>query len=334
MSQVPGFSPTFLAGTVLVSALVCLLAVALATGPGGWPALVQAVHGEPFARVQVCDLRLPRALVAMLVGAALASAGVVFQGLLANPLAGPYTLGLSSGAALGASLALVCGLAGLALPLAAFAGAGLTLALVLALARGGQGLEPRLLILAGIVVGSVLAAGVSLVKVLAGDSLAAVVFWVMGSLSGRGWAEVHLAWPWIVIGLAGLVVYARDLDPLALGAEHAHACGVEVAASRRALLLLAALVSAAAVAVSGVIGFVGLIVPHLLRLLLGPGHRRLLLLAIPGGAILLLAADLLGRAGARAAGEGEIPVGVVTALLGGPFFCLLLMRRRGTDGAG
>jgi iron complex transport system permease protein len=317
----------------LAAAFLAVAAPALLVGAADLPAAevfrALAGHGEEGVRLIVLDIRLPRVVLAFLVGSALAVSGVVFQGLLVNPLAGPYTLGISSGAAFGASLAIWAGTALWSLPLAALGGAGLTLLAVLLLSRGSAGHEPRSLILAGIVVGAILSAAVSLIKTLSGESLSAIVFWIMGSLSGRGWDEVRTLTPYLAVGLAGILVFARDLDLLCLGTDHAHAAGVDVRAHRQLLLVFASLVAAAAVSVSGVIGFVGLVAPHTFRMLLGPGHRRLTLFSLFGGGLLLVYADTLARWLSRG---GDLPVGVVTALLGGPLFCVLLARRQRSEG--
>ncbi len=312
----------------LILALFIILPVSLMVGPADIDVSqigdMLSGTGDSTSLLIVQDIRIPRMLLAFLVGTALAVAGVVFQGLLTNPLAGPFTLGISSGAAFGASLAILAGLSAWCLPFTALAGAAATLGVVLLLSRG-TGLQPGNLILAGIVVGSILSAAISLVKSLSGESLSAIVFWIMGSLSGRGWLEIRLFLPYLVIGLLGIFIYARDLDLLCLGDDHAHSLGVDVTSSRRLLIFFASMVAAAAVAVSGIIGFVGLVVPHALRMLLGPSHRKLAVLSALAGGTLLLYADTLARA---LSFSGEIPVGVITALLGGPFFCVLLTQRR------
>ena len=283
---------------------------------------------DPVDRAILLGVRLSRVTLAALVGGGLACAGVVFQGILLNPLADPYTVGVSSGAALGASLAILGGLGGYTawglglLPLCAFAGALAALAAVHMLASSRDFGSGNTLILAGIVVSTTLSAGISLIKSLNEESVSSIVFWILGSFSGRGWGHVAFSAPYVVAGVAGAVWLGRDLDLLALGDESARQMGVEAAAVRRWLLILASVVTGACVAVSGVIGFVGLVVPHLLRMLLGPGHRRLLVGSFLAGAVLLVLADSLART--VLPGGEELPVGVVTALLGGPFFCYLL----------
>ena len=290
---------------------------------------------NPTALLIVTGLRLPRILLSFLTGAALAVSGGVFQGILRNPLADPFTIGVSTGAAFGATLAIFFGLAasqtaflGLSmglLPLAALAGALGALFLVIALARAGGTIRRETLVLAGIVTATFLSALISLLKSLDEDSVSSIVFWIMGSFQGRGWESVGIFLPYFVAGIAVIWFFSRELDLLAMGETQARQLGLNASASRTRLLVGASLLAGAAVSVSGVIGFVGLIVPHLVRLLLGAEHRRLLLISGLLGGIVLLWADVLARS---ILPDGvELPVGVVTALLGGPFFCLLLMRK-------
>lgn len=283
----------------------------------------------------IWQLRLSRIILAILVGLALAVAGTTFQGLLRNPLADPFTLGVSTGAACGASVVIFAGLGATSLwglgllPLAALGGALASLGLVLVLGRINGQLRRDTMVLAGIVVATFLSAVISLLKSLDEESVSSIVFWVMGSFQGRGWNHVLFALPYLLCGLALIAWQARELDLLALGELQARQLGVEVSVARRRLLVGASLLTAGAVSVSGIIGFVGLIVPHLLRLLLGAEHRPLLILSGLLGGVLLLWSDVLARI--ILPGGEELPVGVVTAILGGPFFCLLLRRKRGVE---
>ncbi len=279
----------------------------------------------------VFDVRLPRILCAALVGSGLALAGVVYQGVLRNPLADPYTLGVSTGAAFGAAVALlgnIDAVAVLSVPLFAFAGAVGVLAVVLWLASVDGRLHANTLILAGIVVGAILAAGISFLKYLADEQVSVIIFWLMGSFASRSWIHVGVVLAAVLAGGAVIFAYGRDLDILALGDRSAESLGLDAAKVRRRLLVAASLVAAVCVSVSGIIGFVGLIVPHLMRFVVGPDSRRLALVCLGGGGILLLAADTVSRAVL----PREVPVGVLTALLGGPFFCYLFRRRRGFRG--
>jgi iron complex transport system permease protein len=287
---------------------------------------------DDTVRYIVIHVRLARIVLALMVGAALALSGAVYQGVLLNPLADPFTLGVSTGAAFGASLAIILGLGGFhllgisALPVAAFAGALSALYLVYLLGRMDGRIQITTLVLAGIIVSTFLSACISLLKSLNEDSVSTIVFWIMGSLSGKSWMHVLLVLPYLLAGGAAIFWFTRELDLLCLGDLQAQHLGVNVQQVRFVLLLASSLLTAAAVSVSGVIGFVGLVVPHLVRLLVGPQHRRLLPAVLLAGALLLLIADTIARS-LLPSGE-ELPVGVVTAILGGPFFCYLLLHRR------
>ncbi len=232
----------------------------------------------------IFQIRLSRVCLSLLVGMSLAVAGTAFQGILRNPLADPFTLGVSTGAACGASLAIFLGVAaktafgmGL-LPLAALAGAMAALAAVLALGRINGRLRRDTMILAGIVVATFLSALISLLKSLDEDSVSSIVFWIMGSFQGRGWPQLLFALPYMLAGMVLVFLNARELDLLALGEMQARQMGLEVDQARRRLLIGASLLTAGAVSVSGIIGFVGLVVPHLLRMIIGAEHRPLLIL--------------------------------------------------------
>ncbi|MDR7483718.1 MAG: iron chelate uptake ABC transporter family permease subunit [Armatimonadota bacterium] len=327
-------------------ALLVLLGLALlvgvASGPVAIPwrtvaAIVLERLGLPLAPTWtpveasiVWDLRLPRTLLALVVGAGLAGAGGVFQGLLRNPLADPYIIGVSAGAAFGATVAIATGLtAGLvglaATPLLAFAGAVGALGVVYALARRGGDAPVEDLLLAGIAVSAFLGAVVSWLQLSGGENLQRVIFWLMGGFSGRSWPHLTMAAPLVAVGLAVAWLYGRDLNVLLLGDETARSMGVEVAAARRLLIAAGGLMAASGVAAAGLIGFVGLIVPHVLRLLVGPDHRRLIPASALGGASLLAAADVAAR---TLLPSTELPVGILTAMLGAPFFLLVLVRER------
>jgi iron complex transport system permease protein len=287
---------------------------------------------DDSVRYIALNVRLARIVLAVAVGAGLALAGSVYQGVLLNPLADPFTLGVSTGAAFGASVAILLGWGGLTwmgvslLPAAAFAGALGALYGVYLLGRMDGRLHSTTLVLAGIIVSTFLSAWISLLKSLNEESVSTIVFWIMGSLSGRTWSHAALVLPYLLIGGAVILFHARELDLLSLGDVQAQQMGVDVGRVRFRLLLAASLITGAAVAVSGVIGFVGLVVPHLVRLTVGPAHRRLLPLAMLTGGLLVLVADTLARS-LLPHGE-ELPVGVVTAILGGPFFCFLMLHRK------
>ena len=280
---------------------------------------------DDINRAVILDIRLPRILTAVLVGAGLATAGAVFQGLLMNPLADPYTLGVSTGAALGATLAIFFGfflpggLGMLTVPLFAFAGALLALGAVYSLALINGTLAVTNLILSGVIVSAILSAAISFLKSMAGDSVGSIVFWLMGSFASRGWHHVFLCLPAVFVGLLICCYYADDLNVLSLGTKSARQLGVDDGKVITILLVTSSLITAACVSVSGIIGFVGLIVPHLMRMLVGPDHRVLIPVSAVGGALLLSGADTIARSLLTA----EIPVGVLTTLLGGPFFCYI-----------
>ncbi len=290
---------------------------------------------EPVVVAVVMDVRLPRILAAVLVGGGLAVCGAVFQAILLNPLADPYTLGISSGAAFGASLVIVLQVFGLvlpslfAVPLFAFLGAVATLFVVLALASGDRRLSSTSLILSGVIVAAILSAAIGFLKFLADEQVGIIIFWLMGSLSGASWPNFWVLGPVTMLGTAIAFHYSRDLNIMATGERTAVTLGVDTVRLRRILLVTASLVTAVCVSVAGIIGFVGLIVPHLLRALVGPDNRWLVPLSFLGGGLLLLSADTLTRAVLPA----EVPIGVLTALIGGPFFCVIFKRRQRDDGA-
>ena len=283
---------------------------------------------KPNMIAVIWDIRMPRILCGMFVGAGLASAGVVFQSILQNPLADPYTLGISTGAAFGASIAMLLNiLIGLYLPVSvmALAFALLTLIIVIMISMHGGGLVHSNLIIAGIIVSSFLSAGISFIKMLAGEDVSAIVFWLMGSLGSKDWEDVYLVG--IVVTLAsGLsFVFANDLNVMTLGNRNAEALGVNVKRVRLFYLIIASCITAVCVSICGIIGFVGLIVPHILRASLTSDNRILLPLSALLGAVLLCCADNA----TRLISSGEIPVGVLTTLLGGPFFVYIFLKRKG-----
>ncbi len=291
-------------------------------------------QGDDLAAIIVFNIRFPRLLLATVVGVSLSTSGVVFQGLLRNPLADPFTLGVSTGAAFGATVAMIFGLGigwsfgGLGLlPVICMIGAVAALLLVIQLSRSNGILMPAQMILAGIVVSTFLSALISLMKSLEEESLSAIVFWMLGSFSGRGWIHVAFACPYVLVGLFLFMAYAKELDIMTLGDNEAYHLGVDVGKTRLILLISACLSTAASVAVSGVIGFIGLVVPHLVRMIQGPNHKRLLVGSALLGAFLMVVSDLVAQN--LLPGGEELPVGVITTLLGGPFFCYILSLRKG-----
>jgi len=324
-------------GLVVLGAVVVLgvAAGSVSIAPGDTIGILLRAIGLPIERTWtpaaetiVTELRLPRVLTAAVVGAGLAVAGVTFQGLLRNPLADPYVLGTASGAALGAAIAVLIpvrvALLGVGLlNVFAFAGAIAAVAVVYRLGRGGPLAPLTGLLLTGYAVGSLLAAGLAMTMYLSGANLRQIFAFLLGGLEGASWMRLGIAAPLVIGGSIAILLRARSLNGLLLGEEAAAHLGIDVRRERRILLGLATLVTAAAVAVSGLIGFVGLVAPHLVRLVVGPNARNVLPLSAILGALLLVAADLVARL------LGEIPVGVVTAVIGAPFFLALLRSARG-----
>jgi iron complex transport system permease protein len=319
-------------GVALVASLVAGLALgAVSVAPGEVVrALGNALTGtaDGMSDRLVVDVRLPRVILAALVGASLAGAGAIYQALFRNPLADPYILGVSSGAGLGAIIALTLTAQATivrygAVPLAAFAGALLTVLLVTRLASWRGRLDTASLLLAGVAISYTLAAMTSFVLVFAREQMAAVVFWMMGGLGTASWPYVAMVAPMFAVGAAATLSFTRELNLMLLGDDRAGQLGLSVERFKLVSLAVASLLTAAAVAVAGLIGFVGLMVPHMVRLVLGPDHRALVPASLMGGAIALVLADLIAR---TIIAPVELPVGVVTALLGGPFFVWLLVR--------
>ena len=330
---------------VITVAVLASLVAAVAFGPARIPLLDVAralllplrqgaarAAAPSWQETVIWSIRLPRALLGFLVGGSLALAGAALQGLFRNPLADPSILGVSAGASLGAVLTIFLGIAGRAvwlLPLGAFAGAALTALVVLGLAaqRGRGAIFTTTMLLVGVAVGAL---NVSFTTFILSVSLNSydvgrqVLHWILGGLDGRTWDHVWLAAPAILLGAATIIVHARELDALLLGEVTAQSIGVDVGRTRLVLVLGTSLLIGAAVAAAGPIGFVGLLVPHILRLVVGASHRALLPASFLAGGLFVVLADLVARTLLTTI---EIPVGVVTAAVGAPFFLILLIRR-------
>ncbi len=326
-------------------ALIVILVISVGLGPQGVhigtheelaaiqshvPVLRTLVHVRvsPEADTIIWQMRLPRALTAVLIGALLAYAGVAFQGLLMNPLADPYTVGVSAGAAVGAAIAEVAGIGtwfmGLGSTALAFVAALVAVSIVYAIARVGRRVPVQSFLLAGVVVGTFLWALIPLLLVVTGraDQTSRLLFYLIGSIQYADWTRAALLAPFLLAGGVCLHLWARELNLVTLGEESAAHLGVEIERFKVRVLLVGSLATAAAVSVGGIIGFVGLVVPHLARRLVGPDHRTLLPLAALFGSILLLASDTIVRVYLN-----EMPVGVVTSLVGAPVFCAILRKR-------
>ena len=328
-------------------AALLLLAVSvvwsLSVGSAGMPAAKAwsiLVHQLPFSggaepdwtpleEAIVMQVRLSRIVLAILVGACLGMAGAGFQGVLRNPLAEPYTLGVASGSSVGAALVMTLGLQtalGMwTVPASAFVSGLLTVLAVFLLARSNGQMSVETLILSGVILQAFLGAFVTLMISMSDDEVNQILFWVLGSLSKRNWDHALLVLPFAALGLPVIAAFASAMNLMALGERHAAHLGVNVERTKLLVLLASTLVTAAAVSVSGVVGFVGLVVPHLVRLIVGPDYRLIVPLSVIGGGIYVVWADTLAR---TALSPKEIPLGVLTALVGAPFFAYLLRRRK------
>ena len=327
---------SFLLALVLAAALV-----SLSLGPVNIPAshvasIVLSLLGLDFAdfsrteQLVIEQIRLPRIVVGASVGMALGVAGATMQGLFRNPMADPGIIGVSAGGAVGAVVAIATGMAGLfflALPTFAFVGAMAATFLVYGIAAVGGRFSMATLLLAGVAVNAFLGAVVSAVIILLpdNDALREILFWLAGGLDSRSWEHVRISAPLILGGFAVIVLMARDLNLLMMGDDEARSMGVRVGLARPTLLAAAALATGAAVAVSGTIAFVGLVTPHVIRLVLGPDHRVLVPMSAAGGAVFVILADTVARTIVQPA---EFRVGVLTAFVGAPFFILLLIKNK------
>ncbi len=317
---------------LLVAALGASIVAGVRFGPVSIPTreVLEALmgHGDATTRTIVVGIRLPRTLLGVFVGGGLALAGATFQAILRNPLAEPYILGISGGASVGAVLVLALGLAGAssaALPLAAFAGALLAIVLVFRVATAsGRSMDVRVLLLAGVVVAAFFGACVAfIVSISQARTVQSIVLWIMGSLAGAEWRKVAIVAAYTIPSAAVLMALARPLNLLSVGEETARYLGTDVERVKRVALGVASLITAAGVAVAGVIGFVGLVVPHAVRLVSGSDHRSLLPLSFVAGGAFLTLADVVAR---TVLAPTEVPIGVITAFVGVPLFLFLLRR--------
>lgn len=333
---------------VLSVLLLAVLVVAAAIGPAGIsvdnvamiilsgvvskvPVLSDHVHIAKTWSVGdeniIMLVRLPRVILALLVGASLAVAGCAAQAIFKNPMADPYILGVSSGAAMGVSIVVVFGLSAFAggIQAGAFAGALLAAFLVFSIARTGNKIPVETLILAGVAISAFFSAVTSFLMYISGHSLQRIIFWIMGAFWDAGWNDLYIMVPFAVLGSLLIFAFSRDLNVLLLGDEPAGHLGTNVNGIKLGMLALTSLVAAAAVSVSGIIGFVGLIIPHMMRIIVGPDHRILIPASLLMGGMFMVTADTFSRMIIQ---PTEIPVGIITALIGAPFFVYLLLMKK------
>lgn len=317
----------------IVSAATLIVAVWLGVSIGTVKLPIETLWDTTDSKAHniLWKIRMPRVVLAGLVGAALAISGAAFQGLLKNPLADPYTLGVSSGASVGAVMTLFFGLSlpfigTYTLPFFSMLGAGLTMFLVIGFAGlVDRTMKMETIILTGIIFGAFLGSVLSLMIALSGEELRQVIGWLLGSVSMRGWQYTMMILPFIVIGSLLLWLNRRELNAMLFGEERAQHLGVNVKRSKYMILIGGSILTGAAVAVSGTIGFIGLVVPHMTRLLWGADHRHLLSLSFMNGAALLIICDLVAR---TIISPSELPVGVITAFIGAPVFAYIFYRQR------
>lgn len=318
-----------------------LLGTSIGTVSVPIPDIIQIVlaklHLASFADVDsmyeniVWKIRLPRVMLSGLIGAALAIAGAAFQGLLRNPLADPYTLGVSSGASVGAVITIFFGfslpfLGSFTLPIVSILAAFITIFIVLFFAqRIDRAMRVETIILTGVIFSAFLGALISLMIALTGEELRQIIGWLLGSVSMKGWKHITIMLPFFVVGSFLLLLHVKELNAMSFGEEHAQHLGVNVKRKKMFILIAGSILTGAAVAVSGTIGFVGLVIPHFVRLLWGPDHTHLLPLSVLAGASFLMFADLISR---TIIAPAELPIGVITALIGAPIFALILMKNR------
>ncbi len=320
--------------TVTLIALLLFSCLALVIGPTKvhlselWQYIITGSSQEEITGIWqvITQIRLPRVVMALLAGTALSASGGAFQSVFRNPMSDPYVLGISSGASVGATIAIVLGLqAGLfGIPIFAFLGACLSLVVVYWLAFSLRQSEQNTLLLAGIAMSFMLGAIVSLLLVIHRDQMESIIFWTLGGFNAISWQQIWIVTPVVVLSLIMLFKYSKDLNLLAMGNETAHSLGINVKKKVGIILLISALSVSIVVAYSGVIGFVGLIVPHMARFTVGADNRKLLPISALWGGIFLIIADTLARTVVQ---PGELPVGSITALFGAPYFFFILIKK-------
>ena len=318
----------FISAAILLVSIWCGVSIGSVSVPLStlWDA-----EADPTAYSILWNIRMPRVILAALVGASLAIAGAAFQGLLKNPLADPYTLGISSGASVGAVFTLFFGVSipmlGLfTLPIFSMAGAFVTLIVVMGFAKiVDRTMKMETMILTGIIFSSFLGSCISLMIALTGEELRSIMGWLLGSVSMRGWPYVKMIIPFVILGAAILWLNRRELNAMIYGEERAKYLGVDVGRSKYFVLIGGSMLTGVAVAVSGTIGFVGLVVPHMMRMMIGADHRHLLPLSFINGASLFVICDLVSR---TVIAPTELPIGVITSFIGAPVFAYIFFRQR------
>ncbi len=320
---------------VTIVLFICVFIVSMGMGTTFIPIrkiidIIFFSSGPETLKMIITEIRLPRIVLSLLVGSGLAIAGVLFQGIIRNPMVDPYIVGISAGAGTGVTITIVMGinlsiLGFDTMPLMAFMGALITVYVVYQLAKVQNKIPVMTFLLAGVAMGFVLNAIMSFLMVLGTNDLHKIIYWLMGSLANSGWHEVKIMLPYYLIGLIPVLFFLKDLNIILLGEENARYLGVDVEKVKKILIVCATLLTAAVVSVSGSIGFIGLIIPHIARMLIGPDHRKLLPLAGFLGGIFLLISDDFARS---LLSPLEIPVGIITALVGGPYFIYLLRKKK------
>ena len=277
----------------------------------------------------IWNIRFPRILLGFIAGAALSVSGAGYQGIFKNPMADPFVLGVSSGAALGAAIGIIChftfrfGVLN-STTLLAFAGSFAALILVYSISKVGRKVPVATLLLSGVAVNSTLSAVMSFLMMMNKQSMDQIMFWTMGTLNGKGWNQITAVLPWVLAGLVIMMLSARELDIMLTGEETATQLGVNIEFVKRKVLFASSLLTASVISVTGIIGFVGLVVPHVVRLFTGPKHRALMPVSLVFGGAFLVICDTL----ARSLTTSEIPVGIITSICGGPFFLYLLRKSK------
>lgn len=323
----------------IVSGIVLLLSVWIGVSFGSVSIPITTLWDattDPVAYSILWKIRMPRVILAAIIGASLAIAGAAFQGLLKNPLADPYTLGISSGASVGAVITIFLGisiplLGSFTLPVFSMIGAFLTMIAVLSFARlVDRTLKMETLILTGVIFSSFLGSCISLMVALTGEELREIIGWLLGSVSMRGWPYVKMIVPFMLIGTLIIWLQRRELNAMVYGEERAHYLGVNVKRSKMMILAGGSILTGASVAASGTIGFIGLVVPHMVRMLIGADHRHLLPISLVNGASLLVICDLVSR---TIIAPVELPIGVITSFIGAPVFAYIFFKQRRKGGA-